>query len=116
VTLIGTGSEVSIALQARDLLATEGIHARVISMPCWELFDNQPESYRQSVLLPNVPRVAVEAGVTLAWAHYLDGENRAVVGLNRFGASAPYKTLYTEFGLTAENVAEKAKKVVAAKK
>ena len=116
VTLLGTGSEVSIAMQARDLLATEGIHARVVSMPCWELFDAQPESYRQNVLIPGVPRVSVEAGVTLAWAHYLDGSNSASVGLNRFGASAPYKTLYTEFSLTPENVAEKAKRVVALEK
>lgn len=116
VTLIGTGSEVSIALKARELLAAEGIDARVVSLPCWELFDAQPESYRQSVLLPSVPRVAVEAGVTLAWAHYLDGDSGATVGLNRFGASAPYKTLFTEFGLTPENVADKAKRVVALEK
>jgi transketolase len=116
VTLIGTGSEVHIALKARELLAAEGIHARVVSLPSWELFDAQPESYRQSVLPPGVPRVAVEAGVSLAWGHYLDGASGAVVGLNRFGASAPYKTLYSEFGLTPENVAEKAKKVVALEK
>jgi transketolase len=116
VTLIGTGSEVSIALKARELLAAEGIDARVVSLPCWELFDTQPESYRQSVLLPGVPRVTVEAGVTLAWAHYLDSDNGTTVGLNRFGASAPYKTLYTEFGLTPENVAEKARRVVALEK
>ncbi len=116
VTLIGTGSEVSIALKARELLAAEGIHARVVSLPCWELFDAQPEAYQQSVLLPGVPRVAVEAGVSLAWAHYLEGDNGSVVGLNRFGASAPYKTLYTEFGLTPEHVAEKARKLVAMEK
>jgi transketolase len=67
------------------------------------------------VLLPDVPRAAVEAGVTLAWAHYLDGSSSQTVGLNRFGASAPYKTLYTEFGLTAENVADKARKAITLK-
>jgi transketolase len=116
VTLIGTGSEVSIALKAREMLAAEGIHARVVSLPCWELFDAQPEAYQQSVLPPGVPRVAVEAGVSLAWAHYLEGDNGAVVGLNRFGASAPYKTLYTEFGLTPEHVTEQARKLVTVEK
>jgi transketolase len=116
VTLIGTGSEVSIALKARELLAAEGIQARVVSLPCWELFDAQPEAYQQSVLPPGVPRVAVEAGVSLAWAHYMEGDSGATVGLNRFGASAPYKTLYAEFGLTPEHVAEKARKLVAKEK
>jgi transketolase len=116
VTLIGTGSEVSIAVKAHELLAAEGIRARVVSLPCWDLFDAQPEAYRRSVLLQDVPRVAIEAGVTMAWGHYLEEDSGVAIGLNRFGASAPYKTLYAEFGLTPENVAEKAKKVVALQK
>jgi transketolase len=103
--LIGTGSEVEIALDAGRRLASEGIRVRVVSLPSWELFDREPQEYRDRVLPPAVrARVAVEAGVRLGWEHYvgLEGE---IVGIDRFGASAPYKTIYEQFGITADAVA-----------
>jgi transketolase len=103
VVLVATGSEVHLALAARERLAEEGIPARVVSMPSWELFDAQPDDYRASVLPPGVPRLAIETGVTTAWARYL-GEKGQVIGLDRFGASAPYKVLFEQFGFTVENV------------
>ena len=111
IALLATGSEISLALKARELLAGDGMQARVVSMPCWELFDVQPQSYRRSVLPPGVPRLSIEAGVTLAWAHYLDEDCKsgAAIGLDRYGASAPYKVLFEQFGLTAERVAEAAR-------
>jgi len=114
IALLATGSEVSLALKARELLAGDGVQARVVSMPCWELFDAQPLSYRESVLPSGVPRLSIEAGVTLAWAHYLDEDTKsgAAIGLDRFGASAPYKVLFEQFGLTAERVAEAARLLV----
>ncbi len=112
VVLIATGSEVHLALAARDLLAQEGIAATVVSMPSWELFDRQPAAYRDAVLPPGVPRVAAEAGVTAAWGHYV-GPAGAVVGLDRFGASGPYKTVFQGFGITAEAIAARAKGLLA---
>jgi transketolase len=112
VVLIGTGSEVHLALEAQKLLAAEGIGARVVSMPCWERFAKQPQEYRDSVLPPHVKaRVAVEAGVTTGWQKWvgLEGE---VVGVDRFGASAPYKVIYEQFGLTAQRIAERARALV----
>ena len=112
VLLIATGSEVHLALEAQKLLAAEGIGARVISMPCWERFARQPQEYRDSVLPPYVKaRVAVEAGVTTGWQKWvgLEGE---VVGVDRFGASAPYKVIYEQFGLTAQRIAERARALV----
>ena len=111
IILIGTGSEVPLVLEAKEALAQTGISARVVSMPSWELFDAQPEEYRQSILLPNVPRLAVEAGSTLAWSRYI-GENGHVIGLDHFGASAPAEILFEKFGFTVENVVEKAKAVL----
>ena len=113
VILIATGSEVHIALQAQELLAQEfNIRARVVSMPCMELFETQPESYRARVLPPHIrARVAIEAGATLSWGRYV-GLDGAVVGLDRFGASAPYKVLFREFGLTPEAVAAAARRVL----
>ncbi|MCW5881562.1 MAG: transketolase [Anaerolineae bacterium] len=112
VILIGAGSEVEIALGAHKLLAEQGIRARVVSMPSTELFDMQPQAYRDSVLPPSVrARVAVEAAVPMSWWPYV-GLDGAVVGLNHFGASAPYKTIYKEFGLTPEKVAEAARGVL----
>ncbi|GAA1508569.1 transketolase [Sphaerisporangium rubeum] len=109
VVLIGTGSEVELAVGARDLLEAEGIPTRVVSMPCVEWFEAQDDSYKQSVLPPSVrARVAVEAGIALGWWRFV-GEEGAVVSLEHFGASAPYKTLYEQFGLTAERVAAAAK-------
>ncbi|MBU1877990.1 MAG: transketolase, partial [Chloroflexi bacterium] len=112
VILIATGSEVSVALGARELLAAEGIQARVVSMPSWGLFDAQPPAYRDGVLPPGVlARVAVEAGVSQGWHRYV-GLAGDVVGLDRFGASAPYQTLMREFGFTPEHVAARARTVL----
>jgi transketolase len=104
IILIGTGSEVSIAVEAASLLSDAGINARVVSMPGWELFDAQPKEYREAILLPGVPSLAVEAGVTLAWGRYLGTESDRVLGIDRYGASAPYKTIYEQYGLTADRL------------
>jgi transketolase len=109
VILIGTGSEVELAVGARKLLEDEGIPARVVSMPCVEWFNAQDDAYKQTILPPAVrARVAVEAGIALGWLQFV-GEEGEVVSLEHFGASAPYKTLYEQFGLTAERVAAAAK-------
>ncbi|MEU4534869.1 transketolase [Streptosporangium sp. NPDC023825] len=109
VVLIGTGSEVEIALGAREILEAQGIATRVVSMPCVEWFQAQDAAYRQRVLPTSVrARVAVEAGISLGWREFV-GDEGVVVGLEHFGASAPYKTLYEQFGLTAERVAAAAK-------
>jgi len=113
IVLIATGSEVEIALEAKAKLADEGIGARVVSMPSWELFETQSEEYRASVLPPDLPRLAIETGVSLGWSHYV-GSDGAVISLDRFGASAPYQTIYNEFGFTAENVVMKAKEILGA--
>ena len=114
VILLGTGSETHIALEAGHKLADEGVKARVVSLPSWELFDEQPEEYRQSVLPPAVrARVAVEAAATLGWEHYV-GLDGAVVGMRGFGASAPAPELYERFGITAGHVAEEARSLLAA--
>jgi transketolase len=103
VTLLATGSEVEIALAAADMLATQGLRAAVVSMPCWELFEARPASYRASVL-GTAPRVGVEAAARLGWDRWL-GERGAFIGMNGFGASAPAADLYDHFGITAEAVA-----------
>ncbi|GII65874.1 transketolase [Sphaerisporangium krabiense] len=109
VVIIGTGSEVELAIGARRILEDEGIPARVVSMPCVEWFNAQDDAYKQLVLPPSVrARVAVEAGIALGWRQFV-GEEGEVVSLEHFGASAPYKTLYEQFGLTAERVATAAK-------
>ncbi len=99
-TLIATGSEVSIALKAREMLEAAGVPTAVVSMPCWSLFDAQPESYRSQVLGSGV-RVAIEAGVKQGWEHYI-GDKGAFVGMTGFGASAPAELLYKHFGITPE--------------
>jgi len=104
IILIGTGSEVSIAVEAANLLSDEGINARVVSMPSWELFDAQSKDYQEVILIPGVPSLAVEAGVTLAWGRYLGTESDRVLGVDRYGASAPYKTIYEQYGLTADRL------------
>jgi transketolase len=114
VILLATGSEVEIALAARELLQAEGIGTRVVSMPCWELFAEQDEAYRRRVLPAGPVRVGIEAGVRLGWDRWLCGERGReakadFVGLSSFGASAPAKVLYEKFGLTAENLAARAK-------
>jgi len=101
--LIATGSEVALAMDAAKGLADKGRKVRVVSMPCTHLFDAQPQQYRDSVLLPDVPRVAVEAGVRAAWWRYVSGGG-AVIGMDSFGASAPAKQLFEHFGFTRDNV------------
>jgi transketolase len=105
--LIGTGSEVALIVEAQRLLAEQGVKARLVSMPCWELFDAQPQSYRETVLPPGVKKVAVEAAATLGWHKYV-GTDGVVIGLDRFGASAPAERLYAEFGFTPQNIVERA--------
>ena len=109
VILIATGSEVSIALEARDQLAANGVSARVVSMPCVEWFNDQDESYRREVLPSTIrARVSVEAGITAPWRLFT-GDAGASIGVDHFGASADYKKLYQEFGITAERVAAAAR-------
>ena len=106
--LIATGSEVEIALNAASILQDKGLSARVVSMPSWELFEKQPSAYKEQVLPPHIEkRVSIEAGVTAGWERYV-GAKGIALGLDHFGASAPYKTLYEKFGLTAERVVEAA--------
>jgi transketolase len=103
-TLLATGSEVQIALAARDVLQREDIPTAVVSMPCWDLFERQPAAYRRQVLGDTGVRVAVEAGVTMGWTRYV-GHEDAVVGMTSFGASAPYEALYEHFAITPAAVA-----------
>jgi len=112
--LMATGSEVEIAMAARDLLQSEGIGTRVVSMPCWELFEQQDEAVRRRVLPAGPVRVAIEAASPFGWDKWLMGERgnakkAGFVGMTGFGASAPAGTLYKEFGITAEAVADKVK-------
>jgi transketolase len=114
--IIATGSEVGLAMGAREALAAEGIAARVVSMPCTSAFDRQDAAYRASVLPPGVPRIAVEAGATDGWRKYVgavDDPRAAVVGIDTFGESAPAGVLFKHFGFTVENVAATVKRVVA---
>ncbi|KAB8168793.1 transketolase [Streptomyces sp. 3MP-14] len=114
VILIATGSEVHLAVAAREALQAEGVPTRVVSMPCAEWFEEQDQAYRDHVLLPGVhARVAVEAGVGLTWHRYV-GQAGRVVSLEHFGASADYQTLYREFGITPEAVAQAARESLAA--
>ena len=109
VLLLGTGSEVSLCVDAYEQLKAEGIKARVVSMPSWEIFERQDREYRESVLPPSIKaRVAVEQASTLGWAHYV-GLSGAILGMKTFGASAPLKVLQKEFGFTKENVVAAAK-------
>ncbi len=109
IILIGTGSELSIALEAGKKLASEGKRVRVVSLPSWEIFDRQPQEYRDQVLPPDVRvRIAVEAGIKLGWEHYV-GLDGAALGMDSFGASAPAKLLYEKFGITAGHVVKAAK-------
>jgi transketolase len=103
VTLVATGSEVPLALAARGYLAGQGVSARVVSLPCWQLFDAQPEAYRLAVLPPDIPLIAIEAGVSLGWKPYV-GAGIPVVGIDRFGASAPGEVVLSELGFNVENV------------
>jgi transketolase len=107
VTFLSTGSEVEVAMKARELLAAQGITARVVSMPCWELFDEQGEDYVRSTLGPDTVKIAIEAASPMGWERYT-GPDGGFIGMHGFGASAPYKELYKHFGITAEAAAEAA--------
>jgi transketolase len=111
VVVIATGGEVTLAIDAAAELAGRGIETRVVSMPSWELFAEQSEDYRRRVLPPTVPRLAVEAGVTLGWRDIV-GDTGAVIGIDRFGASAPGAEVVERFGLTVEAVVKKAVELV----
>ncbi|MEU2425868.1 transketolase [Streptomyces sp. NPDC007851] len=114
VILIATGSEVHVAVEARERLEADGVPTRVVSMPCVEWFEEQDQGYRDSVLPPSVrARVSVEAGIGLTWHKYV-GDAGRIVSLEHFGASADGKVLFQEFGFTAENVADKARESIAA--
>jgi transketolase len=112
LVLIASGSEVHLAVNAAAVLEAEGVATRVVSMPSMELFDSQDKAYRQSVLLPGVPKVSVEAGLTNQWRRYV-GEDGGCVGIDTFGASGPDKVLAKYFGLTVDNVVAVAKGVLA---
>jgi transketolase len=115
VILIATGSEVSLAVQAHEKLLTEGIRSRVVSMPSWDIFDHQPQEYRDSVLPPNMKaRVAVEQASTFGWERYV-GMSGRIIGMHTFGASAPLKELQKKFGFDPERVAAAAKELLGRK-
>jgi transketolase len=107
VTLLSTGSEIEIALKARDLLQAQGVGTRLVSMPCWELFEAQDQSYRDTVLGSTTVRVAIEAASSLGWDRYI-GPQGGFVGMHSFGASAPYKEVYKHFKITPEHAVETA--------
>jgi transketolase len=112
VILIATGSEVSICVEAYEKLKTEGITARVVSMPSWDIFEDQPREYRDQVLLPDVKaRIAVEQASTFGWSRYL-GRQGVVIGMHSFGASAPGKDVQKKFGFVPQTVIEAARKLV----
>ena len=114
VVLIGTGSEVQLAVEARELLAADGIAARVVSMPCREWYDDQEESYRETVVPPTVKaRVSVEAGIAMGWREVV-GDHGRIVSIEHYGASAAYDRIYREFGITAEAVAQAARDSISA--
>ena len=110
--LIATGSEVGLAMQAREKLTKNGVPSRVVSMPCWEFFDEQSPKYKESVLPSNVKaRLAIEAGVSLGWSKYV-GLSGDTLTVDRFGASAPAEDVFRDYGFTVENVVRKAKKLL----
>jgi len=113
VIFIATGSEVSLAVNAHEILLAEGIHSRVVSMPSWDIFENQTQAYRDSVLPPQVKaRVAVEQASTFGWERYV-GTDGHVIGMKTFGASAPLKELQKKFGFEPEQVVAAAKEQLA---
>ena len=107
IILIATGAEVHVTLAAKKMLEDKGIAARVVSMPSWELFEKNNDDYKNMVLIPGVPRLSIEAGSPFGWERYT-GNSRAIVGIDRFGTSAPGGTVLKKFGFTPENIAEKA--------
>ena len=118
VTFLATGTEVSLAMEARAKLAEEGIGARIVSMPCWALFEEQSEEYRKKTLGPGTVKVAIEAGAREGWDRYIGSElleqGGAFIGMHAFGASGPYKDVYKKFGITADAAAAAAKKLLKA--
>ena len=110
--IVATGSEVEIALQAQAALAAEGVRVRVVSMPCTNVFDRQPQAYQDKVLPPNLPAVAIEAAQPDFWHKYV-GRSGTVLGMPTYGESAPAKDLYRHFGLTAERAAEAVRALLA---
>ncbi|KPK88482.1 MAG: transketolase, partial [Anaerolineae bacterium SM23_ 63] len=111
--LIASGSEVSVIIEAGERLAEKGVPVRLVSFPSWELFSEQPLEDQEQVLPPNIPaRVVIEAGVTQGWERWVNIHG-AVIGLDRFGASAPYRDLYQNLGLTVERVVKEAERVIA---
>jgi transketolase len=116
VTFLATGSEVGLALEAQGKLAAQGIAARVVSMPCWDLFEEQPEAYRREVLGPGTVKVAIEAAARLGWDRYIGsplvGDGGAFIGMASFGASGPYKDVYKHFGITADAAVAAARKLL----
>jgi transketolase len=115
VIVIATGSEVSLALAAHEVLGRDGIASRVVSMPSWELFEAQPRAYRDAVLPPHVrARVSVEAASPFGWERYV-GLEGVIIGVDRFGASAPGPVLMREYGLTAEHIVAAAKTLLASR-
>ena len=111
VVLVATGSEVSLAIAAADVLEQEGTSVRIVSMPCWELFEQQDEDYRNGVLAPGVPKVIVEAGIRQGWDRWA-GSDAAFITIDRFGASAPYEVLYEKYGITAEHIVAEAQRLL----
>ena len=111
IILIATGSEVDLAVGAQEVLKGEGIHARVVSMPCTHAYDRQDQAYKDSVLTPGVKRVSVEAGVTDFWSKYV-GLDGASVGIDTYGESAPGKVVFEHFGFTVDNVVATAKSIL----
>ena len=107
-TIFASGTEVGIAVKARELLEADGVPTRVVSTPCWELFDKQTSAYQAQVIGKGTVRVAVEAAIRQSWARFI-GEDGPFVGMTGFGASAPYQTLYEKFGITAEAVVQAVK-------
>jgi transketolase len=121
VTFLATGTEVSLAMEAKAKLAAEGIGSRVVSMPCWKLFEEQSEGYRKEVLGPGTVKVAIEAAAREGWDRYIGSEllgpengsgGGAFIGMHSFGASGPYKDVYAKFGITADAAVAAAKKLL----
>jgi transketolase len=106
IVLVATGSEVHLALRAREMLLDDSVAARVVSLPSWNLFQEQAQAYRDQVFPPGIPVLAVEAGVSLGWRPYV-GKGVEVIGVDRFGASAPGEVVMSEYGFTAENVRDR---------
>jgi transketolase len=112
IILIASGSEVALVIQAHEALTADGIRSRVVSMPSWDIFEHQPQSYREEVLPPTVTaRLAVEQGSTLGWSEYVGSRGR-VIGMKTFGASAPLKELDRKFGFEPERVVSTAKEML----